>query len=133
MKTVVTWLIGLVLLFALSIVLASNFGGENVVLRTSDVDGSIHETRLWIQDMDQSEWLRAGSPDNRWYRRLKERPIVEVKRRGVWQRYRAIPAPHRTAQINNAMARKYGWADWLIGLMRSPHDTVAIRLEPVGG
>jgi hypothetical protein len=79
MKTLLTLFVGLLLLFALSVVLASNFGGENVVLRTADIGGGTHETRLWVQDLDGSEWLRAGSPGSRWYRRLLERPMVDMK------------------------------------------------------
>jgi hypothetical protein len=74
MKTLLTLIVGLALLFALAIVLASNFGGENVVLRTADVGGGTHDTRLWIQDMDGSEWLRASSSESRWYRRLPSGP-----------------------------------------------------------
>ena len=133
MKTLLMMLVGLVLAFALSILVASNFGGENVMLRTSDVGGSTHETRLWIQDLGQTEWLRASSPESRWYRRLVERPIVEVKREGQWKRYRAVPTPHRTGEVASAMARKYGWADWLTGLLRDPEAAVAIRLVPTRG
>ena len=31
------------------------------------------------------------------------------------------------------MARKYGWADWVIGLARDMDDAVAIRLVPASG
>jgi len=130
MKTLLTLVVGLVLLFGLSHVLAVTFGGERVVLRTADVDGSTHETRLWIQDMDGSQWLRAASPESRWYRRLVARPVVEVRREGRWQRYRAVPTPHRSGEVNSAMARKYGWADWVIGLTRNREDAVAIHLVP---
>lgn len=133
MKTLLTLLVGLLLLYILGVVLASTFGGENVVLRTADVDGSTHQTRLWIQDMEGSVWLRAASPENRWYRRLAERPEVELKRHGQWRHYRAIPMPHRTAEVSDAMARKYGWADWLIGLTRDRDAAVAIRLASLGG
>lgn len=133
MKTLLTMIVGLLLLFISSILVAANFGGENVVLRTADVDGSTHETRLWIQDMNRSTWLRAESPENRWYQRLVRRPLVEVKRKGQWRRYRAIPTPHRTEEVSNYMARKYGWADWLMGLIRNREVAVAIHLEPAGG
>ena len=130
MKTLLTAIVGLVALFFLSIGVASYFGGENVLLRTAGVDGSTHETRLWVQDLDRQEWLRAGSPENRWYQRLVERPMVQVKRKGEWRHYRAIPTPHRTDEISSAMARKYGWADWMTGLIRDANQEVAIRLEP---
>ena len=130
MKNLLTLILGLLLMFVASVLVASHCGGENVVLRTADVDGSTQETRLWIQDLDRMEWLRASSPGNRWFRRLVERPVVEVKRRGKWRRYRAIPVPHRTQEVNGAMARKYDWADWLIGLIRNREDAVAIRLVP---
>ena len=69
---------------------------------------------------------------DRWYQRLVERPLVEVEREGQWRRYRAVPTPHRTDEISSAMARKYGWADWLIGLLRDPETAIAIRLVPAG-
>ena len=93
MKTLLTLIIGLSALFMLSLVLAANFGGENVTLPTAGVDGSTHQTRLWVQDLGNSEWVRADSPENRWYQRLNRRPLVEMKRWGQWRRYRAIPAP----------------------------------------
>ena len=49
MKTLLALLVGLLLAFALSIVVASNFGGENVVLRTADVDGKQHATNVLDQ------------------------------------------------------------------------------------
>jgi hypothetical protein len=132
MKALLTLLVALAVLFIASIFVAAHFGGENVVLRTADVYGSTHETRLWVQDLGQMVWLRAASPENRWYQRLVERPLVEVEREGRWGRYRAVPTPHRTDEISSAMARKYGWADWLIGLLRDPETAIAIRLVPAG-
>lgn len=131
MKTLLMVLVGLAAVVVLGILVASNFGGENVLLRTSDADGRMYETRLWIQDMGQMEWLRASSPESSWYRRLVARPVVELKREGRWHRYRAVPTPHRTDEVASAMARKYGWADWLTGLLRDPEAAVAIRLVPV--
>ena len=54
-----------------------------------------------------------------------------MKRNDSWARYRAIPTPHRTREVSDAIARKYGWADWLIGLFRDPEKSVAIRLIPI--
>jgi len=133
MKNLLIMILGLLLLFVASVFVASRFGGENVVLRTADVDGSTHETRLWIQDLDRMEWLRASDPGSHWYRRLVERQVVEVKREGRWRRCRAVPVPHRTGEVNSAMARKYGWADWLTGLIQNRQGAVAIRLVPSGG
>jgi hypothetical protein len=134
MKGLLVMLLVLLGLFVLALVAAGTpLGGEVVVLRTTEVDGTTHETRLWIQDLDRQLWLRAGSTDSGWYRRLVQRPIVQMKRQGRWERYRAIPTPHRTQEVSNAIARKYGWSDWLIGLFRDPEKSVAIRLAPVPG
>jgi hypothetical protein len=133
MKTLLTLVVGLALLFLLAVVLAGTVGGETVVLRTADVDGSTQETRLWIQDLEGSEWLRTATPKNQWYQRLVARPVVDVKRQGQWRRYRAVPTPHRSDEISSAMARKYGWADWVIGLARDMEGAVAIRLVPASG
>jgi len=132
MKNLLIMILGLLLLFVASVLVARYYGGEIVVLRTAAVDGSTHETRLWIQDLDRMEWLRASSAGSRWYRRLVARPVVEVMREGRWRRYRAVPTPPRTAEVNSAMARKYGWADWLTGLIWNRDGAVAIRLVPAG-
>ena len=134
MKGLLMMLLGLVGVFILALVAAGTpLGGQIVVLRTADIDGTTHETKLWVQDLDRQLWLRAGSTDSAWYLRLVERPIVQMKRKDSWARYRAVPTPHRTGEVSDAIARKYGWSDWLIGLFREPEKSVAIRLVPVPG
>jgi len=45
--------------------------------------------------------------------------------------YRVVPEPESTGRIEELMARDYGWADQLIGLIRDPSKSVALRLERV--
>jgi hypothetical protein len=127
-------LLGLALVVAVfmgAIVLASELGGEVVVISTSDDRGVPFETSLWIVEYRGSPYLRAGDRDSAWFQRLKKNPTIQMERRGETATYRAVPDPTSTENINHLMARDYGLADQLIGLMRDPSKTIAIRLEKV--
>lgn len=104
--------------------------GEVVVLRTTDASGAAHETRLWVVEHDGDWWLRAGSPDNAWLARLRERPEIEVERDGEARVWRAVPTPEARDAVNALMREKYGladrWIDWTFGR----EDAVPVRLEP---
>jgi hypothetical protein len=105
--------------------------GEVVVLRTSDDGGALRETRLWVVDLDGTAWVRAARPERSWFRRLHERPDVELVRRGVALPYRAraIEDPEMRARVDAAFRDKYGLADWWYGLLLR-RDPRPIRLDP---
>lgn len=113
---------------ALEIVAAES--GEVVVLRTVDVAGVPHETRLWIVDDGSHSWLRSGSPEARWFVLLQEHPDVEVVRGADTLAVHAVPEPGARARINDLMRQKYGWADAYIGALFGRDDAVPIRLDP---
>ncbi len=128
-------ILGLVLLVAVfigALALASEFGGEVVVISTSDDRGVPFETSLWIVEHRGSQYLRAGSRESAWFQRLKKNPTIQMERRGETFSYRAVPEPTSTQKINELMAQDYGVADQLIGLMRDSGETIAIRLEKLG-
>ena len=137
-----TVLVGVGAVFAVVLGLGVAFGaismlasesGEVVVLHTADASGEAHTTRLWVVEHDGAWWLRAGSPDNAWLARLRERPEVEVERRGEARAFTAVPVPEARDPINDLMREKYGladrWIDWTLGR----EDAVPVRLEPREG
>ncbi len=104
---------------------------EVVVLTTYGEEGSPQETRLWIVDLEAYQYLRAGFDGAGWYQRLIADPEVEVVRNGDGAIYTAVPDPSKTAQVNDLMADKYGWADAYIGMLFGRGGAIAVRLEPV--
>jgi hypothetical protein len=111
--------------------LASEYGGEVVVLTTTDAEGVDHHTKLWIVDDAGRQWLRAGNVDSAWYQRLRANPEVRVERAGQLGTFRAFPDPPHTARVNLLMARDYGLADRLVSVFREDTLSMAIRLEPL--
>jgi hypothetical protein len=114
-----------------AVTVASEYGGEVVVLTTTDAEGVDHRTSLWIVEDEGRQWLRAGNSESGWYQRLRGNPEVRLERAGQLGTYRAFPDPTRTQRINFLMARDYGVADRLIGLLRDDARSMAVRLEPV--
>ena len=117
--------------FVAGIFLASETGGEVVVLRTSDAAGETQETRLWIVQVDGADYLRAGNPQSSWLVRLRESPEVEVERAGVSAPYRAELVPEMSPKVDAMIAEEYGLADRYIGLIRSEGESIAVRLDPL--
>jgi len=113
--------------------IASELGGEVIVLRTLDAEGAPVETRLWRVEHEGARYLRGGA-DSGWFVRLQAQPEVEVDDDAGSARYRAVPLPGDAAmrdRLNALMAEKYGFADRLIDLMRDPEAVIPIRLDPI--
>jgi len=115
-------------LFVLSILLASEFGGEVVEIETYDVRGRSYETSLWIVDLYGTVWLRAGNPDATWLQRLIKNPEVYVTRDGLRAAYRAEVVGDFGGRVNDGMREKYGSADRLISTIHDDEGVVAVRL-----
>jgi hypothetical protein len=122
-------LLGLLVLLGIAQQIAAE-SGEVVVLTTTDAEGRSHETRLWVVDHEGSAWLRAGADVQAWYRRLLERPEVEVERGGSRRPFTAVPQPDQQGTVDRLMRAKYGWADRFISLLFGRDDSVPIRLDP---
>jgi hypothetical protein len=106
--------------------------GEVVTLLTTDADSMIQDTQLWVVELEGVYYLRASNARAAWLARLGERPLVELEFGDTSRHYRAVPLDDAAlrSRINAAMARKYGFADRLWGVMRDCSETVSIRLEP---
>ncbi|MEM6708825.1 MAG: hypothetical protein AAF648_08580 [Pseudomonadota bacterium] len=105
--------------------------GEVVVLETIDDTGAAQETRLWIVDLEDGVFLRAGSEASGWFSGLLEANTVWVTRGSIRRRYTATPAPEQRSAVNQAMADKYGWRDQYIGTLVGGRDhAMPIQLTP---
>lgn len=108
--------------------------GEVATLTTVGEDGSRVETPLWVVEIDQTYYLRSGSPDAGWLARLERYPQVELEVGGVKRGYRArrLGSEQERAVVNRAMAEKYGVADAVVGLLFDHSDAIPVRLKPAG-
>lgn len=117
--------------FAVVMVTASE-SGEVVILRSAVPEGPLQETRLWVIDDGLVVWLRAGDPASGWCERIRANPEVELTRDEETAPYVATPMdgdPELRDWINHRMAEKYGWADWVVGLVADRSAAVPIRLD----
>jgi F420H(2)-dependent quinone reductase len=133
MKTLAKLIGAIVALLAAMYVLTiiASESGEVVVVNTRDAAGSAKATRLWVVDHDGDTWLRAGSLEAGWYRRLTADPEITVQRGAASYVALARPTADATTTINRLMNDKYGWADDYIGMLFSRNKAIAIRLEPI--
>jgi len=110
-------------------------GRDVVILRTVDDAGVVRETRTWVADEDDASWVEAANPDRPFLRHIAQRPAVELRRAGTWQRCRATPVanPAGHDRIRRLLAAKYGWADWWVGLLTDTSGSSAVRLDCAAG
>ena len=116
------------ILFVLSILIASEYGGEVVEIETYDVRGRSYPTSVWVVELYGDTWIRAGGPTATWLQRLVKNPEVYVTRDGVRAAYRAEVVADFGGRINDGMREKYGRADRLISTIHDDEEVVAIRL-----
>ena len=125
------WILGLLicspLIFGGALWAASQYGGETVLLKTFD-EREVLVTTLWVVDLHDEPWLRAGNPDATWLQRLVESPEVVLVRDGETKSYRAEIDPSELDRVNDMMREKYGWADEVVALVNDPDSDVAVRL-----
>jgi len=107
--------------------------GEVVTLATVDQHGRHALTGLWIVELDGRTYLRAGSPDASWLKRLRTRPLVELTRGGVTRTVRATPIDDAAVRIavSWAMREKYGLVDAVLVRIIDHSQAVPILVEPV--
>ena len=104
--------------------------GEVVVLQSRKPDGDTKRTRLWVVDIDGSQYLRA-SPDSDWYLFLQNAPEASLTRADATQTYRAEPQMAQAQELNRLMREKYGWRDaYSEFLFGGREDAVPVALVP---
>jgi len=131
----VKWLIGLLILspalYGAALFAASEYGGEIVELQTIDERGNSFTTKLWVVELHEEPWLRAGDPEATWVQRLANQPEVVLLRDGERLEYLAEIEEGEVDRVNEAMREKYGLADRIVSTLHDPLTVVAIRLvEP---
>jgi hypothetical protein len=109
--------------------------GEVVTLVTKSAEGADFDTQLWIVQLDGHLYLRAGSPHARWLARVRDNPLVTLKRGDEKAPFKAIPQedPATRKAVNALMAEKYGYADRMLAYIVDRNHSVAILLEPRPG
>lgn len=101
---------------------------EQVVLRTGAESERPHEATLWVADEGLYLWLEAPGSDPDWYQALLADPLVEVRRKGRTERFRAEVLPEETRHVEQLYREKYGLAHVLRSWVRDPERRIAIRL-----
>lgn len=104
--------------------------GEVVVVHTTDTNGEVAQTRLWVVDHEGAMWLRSGTPMAGWYQRMQANPNVLVVRAEQEFALTAVPIVAMRDTINQKLNDKYGWADDVIEVFFGRDDAIAIRLDP---
>ena len=122
-----TWRIGLPLVGLLLVPIFVAECGEVVVLE-SGVRGE--RTRLWVVDIDGVAYVR-GNARGSWVPRVRDDPMVRLRRAGSWHSFRAIPVDGDAAEVHGAMRAKYGFSEWLREKLRGVAASTVFRLEPV--
>ena len=120
---------GLTLVGLYGLIIVASESGEVVVLTTTDANGETHSTRLWIVEHDGMFWIRSGSPQSSWFKRIQRDPEGSATYAGENFKVNAVLDPPSNTIINELMRSKYGWADRVIDTLMGRDDAVAIRLE----
>lgn len=119
-------LLGLALLTAAGA--AWLLGLERVVLRTGLESERVRESALWVAEDGFYLWVEAPDPGRDWYGALLADPLVEVRRHGRTERFRAEVMPGELRRVERLYRAKYGLAHALCGLFRDRSRAIAIRL-----
>jgi hypothetical protein len=109
--------------------------GEVVLLTIEDDQGRLHETDLWVVDLDGRPYLRAAQPDATWLAWVRAHPRIVLHRAGAKRQYLAVVVETRVAhdRVRHEMALKYGFADRFWSWVSDRSLAVAIRLDIEAG
>jgi hypothetical protein len=107
--------------------------GEVATLVTLDSRQQAFETDLWIVDIEGRTYVRAADLESDWLERLLARPELQLRRSDTVSRARGVPSddPAVREAVNDAMQRKYGSVDRVVGWVRDRSRCVPVWLEPL--
>ena len=117
-----------VVVVLVALLFVASESGEVVVLTSVDASGEFHETRVWIVDIEDGTYVRAGTAESAWFERVLARPQVILERAGERREVRLVVAEAMTATVNANMAYKYGVADMVVGALVPRDNAVALRV-----
>ena len=123
--------IGLLLaLFVLQVLASERV--EVIDLYTKDELGEVHETRLWVIDDENYQYLRVGADGSGWFDRVLQNGEIEVGRDGTTARYIVVQRPDKSEKINNMMLEKYTWGDTFFATILGSRDgSIPLELHPI--
>jgi len=100
-----------------------------VELITSDDDGDLRETKLWIVVIDGEAFLRTNKSN--WLANLRRDPAAKLRVGDAVYPVRGevLGDPAWVAKVDAATAEKYGWQEKTIHLFRISEPTI-VRLHP---
>jgi len=75
-------------------------GGPEGVLRTTDEDGKVYETRMIVLQDGDVTWVQSGHHFRGWYHRLVAHPDVELVVEDEVRAYRAVPLEDPASKAN---------------------------------
>ena len=117
-----------VVVVLVALLFVASESGEVVVLTSVDAGGEFHETRVWIVDIEDGTYLRAGTAESAWLGRVRARPLVMLERAGERRDVRLVVAEAMTGTVNAHMAHKYGVADMVVSSLIPRDNAVALRV-----
>jgi hypothetical protein len=101
-----------------------------VEIVTSDEDGELRETHVWIVVVDEGGYVRTN--DSRWLANIRRGSPVAIRAKGVALPVRAEERsdPAEYDRVEAAFKAKYGWLQRLMSAFRTTRPTV-LRLTPL--
>jgi len=103
---------------------------EEVEAVTTDADGSVRETTVWLAVLDGNAYLRT-SGGSTWGDNLERDPDLVVRIDGSEHRVHAvfIEDDELRGRVIETFRAKYGWSDGLVDVFRGSRPRI-MRLDP---
>ena len=131
---VIAILLGVVVLYGVSLVALSELGGEVATLARPESDGSTKNTRVWIVDSDNNSWIEHGTDESYWIKQSTDEVEVSVIRGEKEQKYEAFTDRESHDFYHNLRREKYTFADKMLDILsfgatsKENCDGVPVRL-----
>ncbi len=102
---------------------------KRVRVVTSDEDGDLRKTTIWMVVLEGSAYIRTGG--SRWGRNLRRDPqlVLRVEEAEIPARVEFVDDEAERGRIVQAFRDKYGFTDRFIGLFRGGSPLI-MRLTP---
>jgi hypothetical protein len=100
-----------------------------VEILTSDADGSLRETPVWIVVLDSAAYVRTN--DSKWLANIRRGTAVRLRMRDVESPMHVVEMNDAAvaARVEEAFKAKYGFTQRVMSLFRMSEPTV-LRLTP---
>ena len=112
----ISLLAGIIVLYVILMLGASELGGEIVTLLRPEQDGSVKEVRLWIVDAGNKSWVEHGDNESYWQKQLSDQADISLIRDGEQKKYTAVPDLSAHDYYHRLRREKYGIADKIVDI-----------------